>query len=226
MVHFKTGCHSPTIPGWIECKSQLCTRKWSKTGSNGLADIPWIRHNLVMALRIDILHLWPNKMKRDDVKQWDVANVKNSFTCGINYSKGTFLKSPKILWITSRSMPSPRETVQPISFSLKKWHQQRTLLNILHSMYMTNDWFGWRISVKSPRSVASPRRHLNSSARVAIDRPVRCSPLPRSSPARLLVGGMIVVPNNALEMRPKHCPISLVEAKRVTQTIHQGEEGQ
>ena len=120
MVHFRMGCHSPKIPGWIECKSQLCMKKWSKTGSNGLADIPQTRDSAVIAPRIDILCLWPNEMKQDSVKQWDVTKVENPLACGMNHSELAFLKSPKTVWVTSCSTPSPREIVSPASFSLKK----------------------------------------------------------------------------------------------------------
>ena len=122
------------------CKSQSCTKKWSKMGSNGLVDISKIRDSAVMALRIDILCLQPNETKQDDVKQWDVAKLKNPSVCGLNHSEWTLVKWPKTVCTTSCSTPSPREIISPALFFLEKWCQWQNFSII---DYIHDKWSIW-----------------------------------------------------------------------------------
>ena len=119
IVRLRSGCHSSTMPLCRDEISQSWTKKCRNTGSHGTVDMPWSKLRAVMAPRIDKLRRRESGTYLAVQVVCIVAKVEWPSACGANHSAGFDLNSSNMVFITSRSIPSPRERTlsSPLSSS-------------------------------------------------------------------------------------------------------------
>ncbi len=119
MVARRSGCHSPMRCSWSELRSQSLIMYWKMSGLNGSGHWPFIRSRAQSAPSFftSLSLFWV--IVQDSKKQAEVWSEAALSTRGRNHCDSSIKYPPKVVNITSCSIPGPKENSRCCELSLK-----------------------------------------------------------------------------------------------------------